>query len=675
MPHALLRLIDCCQQRDVSFDTLATLIRQDAALAARVINAAHASSLAQWNHLHDLDRILVVLGLDTIKHIAFTAAVQEFFAQFNQGASALRRRLWRASLSCACSARTLARLSAYPSPEEAYLAGLLHNLGQMAYLQGSPDAYAELLHTPLADAELDARERERFGLSSTQWGAEQAERWAPDSFIGDAIRYQRRAAHALGDAPHLVRLINLARKMSTAPAEDDQLLAAADQLLGLNQDLILQLHEDSATEVNEIARTFGIPLGADHRAAGESEARQALGVRVQGLALTRTVQITSPPGAALWSELLGNLNILFDLPDALAFEFQPRDGKLACIARTASVSPAADALAIHLDGSPSLITQGFETPDNVCLEQASADDAPVVDGQLKRLLSASHLLCLGLQAGSRPLGALVAGLTADNHRRLQSQKPLLKAFTQALVEQLEARESRQQQRAEEQAQWLARNRRLVHEAANPLGAIQNYLQVLSLKLGTDPAVDEQLRFIREEMERVGSILVRMKEPVDVDSGEASLTDVNTLIERLVSLYRASLFASRGIGATLDLAPDLAQVSTDTGALKQILTNLLKNAAEALTDGGEVEVASRHLNVDGHPHIELHVRDNGPGLPPEILSRAFTPVQSTKGKEHSGLGLAIVASLVTRLQGSISCTNQKTGGAEFVIRLPCTLKSQ
>jgi signal transduction histidine kinase len=106
------------------------------------------------------------------------------------------------------------------------------------------------------------------------------------------------------------------------------------------------------------------------------------------------------------------------------------------------------------------------------------------------------------------------------------------------------------------------------------------------------------------------------------------------------------------------------------SLKQVLTNLVKNAVEALQAGGEIEIATRdQVNVDGRPYVEVRIADNGPGIPDEVISSIFTPVKSRKGREHAGLGLTIVKNLMTDLHGSISCRNIADGGAEFVILLP------
>jgi signal transduction histidine kinase len=90
----------------------------------------------------------------------------------------------------------------------------------------------------------------------------------------------------------------------------------------------------------------------------------------------------------------------------------------------------------------------------------------------------------------------------------------------------------------------------------------------------------------------------------------------------------------------------------------------------MPEGGRITVGTKgQVNVDGEPFVELTIRDSGPGIASSIMQNLFSPVQSTKGKEHSGLGLTIVKNLVTELSGTISCSSSGERGTEFRILLP------
>jgi len=114
------------------------------------------------------------------------------------------------------------------------------------------------------------------------------------------------------------------------------------------------------------------------------------------------------------------------------------------------------------------------------------------------------------------------------------------------------------------------------------------------------------------------------------------------------------------------------VPTDSQLLRQVMLNLLNNAAQAVGRDGAVTV-STGLGPDGPC---LTVRDSGPGIAPENLSRIFNPFFTTKppGK-GTGLGLSICLAIATRLGGTITVDSAPGAGAAFTVHLPATPKPQ
>ena len=209
---------------------------------------------------------------------------------------------------------------------------------------------------------------------------------------------------------------------------------------------------------------------------------------------------------------------------------------------------------------------------------------------------------------------------------------------------------------------------------NPLAIMKNYLQVLAIRLQGDEEIQGQLRILDEEIDRVGQIVLRLRDQSEEVPSKQAAVDINVLIQDLVTLFEASLFRTHQIEAHLQLDDRIPELLLNRNSLKQVLTNLLKNAVEAQPQGGEIELATRdQVNVDGLPFVEVRIADRGPGIPDELISAIFNPVRSSKGREHAGLGLTIVRNLMTDLQGSISCRNTTDGGAEFILLLPRRMK--
>jgi len=114
----------------------------------------------------------------------------------------------------------------------------------------------------------------------------------------------------------------------------------------------------------------------------------------------------------------------------------------------------------------------------------------------------------------------------------------------------------------------------------------------------------------------------------------------------------------------ELAPGLPPLQADPDQMQQVFLNIIKNAAEAMPQGGRLTIATTHR----HPYLEVSFQDTGPGIPPERRNHIFEPFFTTKAR-GTGLGLAISKSIVEAHQGSIEVQSQPGEGATFTVRLP------
>jgi HD-like signal output (HDOD) protein len=129
LPHILLKTIGLCGRPEKGLKEITRLISQDPALSERVLRLANSAFYGLRQKVSSVGEALLLLGLEAVKNIAISSSVSQVF----QGTPARHglnlKRFWWHSLRCALIARLLAVKTAYPSPEEAFLAGLLHDLG------------------------------------------------------------------------------------------------------------------------------------------------------------------------------------------------------------------------------------------------------------------------------------------------------------------------------------------------------------------------------------------------------------------------------------------------------------------------------------------------------------------------------------------------------------------
>jgi len=683
VPQVLLRLIEACYQVDVSFHALANIIRQDSALTARITAICNSPAYAQWNEDRDFDHLLVVLGLNNVKTIAVEAAVQQFFSQFNIQTGKSLGTLWYRSLWCAHTARSLASLTGYPFPDEAYLAGLLHRLGQLVFLSNQPEVYSELLLKSAGDADLAEQEREHFGAASHEVGALVVQEWELKSFVSDALLYQNEPAERLLDSPRLVRLINFTHKLAAPDTDRSLLHKEAELLFGLTPSVIDHLQKDIETQVQTSAEGLGIELNWD--SAGQpdiqvetEDVRLELARRVRDFALLSGINLESENEQELQKFLntvLIQLRILFGMNRTALFLADGENQHLQAVAAPAISQAQLLEFSIPIEAGRSRVAQALITGEiQTPLNPVEANPVPLIDQQLARALESDGLLCIPLVSESNRLGVIVAGCHESEFEQPDQQQAFLPLFAATVARTIDSRRASEQRTSElldNTHQWHRRQARsIVHEINNPLGIINNYLHVLSVKFSDDPTISGQLKIVTEEIQRVGDIALRLRDIDDTQNASPHSVDINSVITDLVALFRDSFFQTHNITEHLDLDKKLSAIQTSRAALKQVITNLIKNAVEAMQTGGELWIRTHdHINIGGREYVELSIADSGPGIPAEIMAKLFTPVDSTKGSNHSGLGLTIVNNLISELKGSISCRGRSGGGTEFLIHLP------
>jgi signal transduction histidine kinase len=215
---------------------------------------------------------------------------------------------------------------------------------------------------------------------------------------------------------------------------------------------------------------------------------------------------------------------------------------------------------------------------------------------------------------------------------------------------------------------------VVHEVRIPLAAIKNALGSLEgVVSGEGPRA--VLAAASEEVDRVERLLGgldRLAAPSEIDLTEldivAELQRLRPVLERIPSGGHVTVGVS--------VAPSLPPVRANADCLRQVLVNLVRNAVEAMPEGGAVVVRAERDPAEGARCVRVVVEDTGPGVPDRLRGRLFEPLVTTKGEGHRGLGLAIVHSLVRQLGGEVRyevveppSPGSPRVGSRFVVSLP------
>jgi len=201
---------------------------------------------------------------------------------------------------------------------------------------------------------------------------------------------------------------------------------------------------------------------------------------------------------------------------------------------------------------------------------------------------------------------------------------------------------------------------ITHEIRNPLSSISLNAEELGERA---PQARDLCDAIVREVDRLTGITEEYLRFARLPKPQLQRADVNETLRDLLDFVRPELEAG-GVELTVSLASGLPRVLADVAQLRQLLLNLLRNAREAMPDGGELLVASR--GTDGA--VEIQVKDGGPGIPPERMARIFDPFFTTKAR-GTGLGLAMAQEIAQEHGGQLSCESTVGEGTTFTLRLP------
>ena len=206
---------------------------------------------------------------------------------------------------------------------------------------------------------------------------------------------------------------------------------------------------------------------------------------------------------------------------------------------------------------------------------------------------------------------------------------------------------------------------LAHEIKNPLAGIQGALEILR---EDEPEQDDRNLYdeMLGELDRVNTTLQLLLESARPSAPKLVPIDPERLIRETVHLLRPG-FKRRGIELAYEIAPGFGTVTVDGAKIRQVLLNLVQNAADAMERGGHITIRAGRF-PDSEAGLILTVEDDGSGMAEDTQARIFEPFFTTKFS-GTGLGLAIARRLVEQHGGSLEVDSELGRGTTFYVLLP------
>lgn len=209
---------------------------------------------------------------------------------------------------------------------------------------------------------------------------------------------------------------------------------------------------------------------------------------------------------------------------------------------------------------------------------------------------------------------------------------------------------------------------IAHELRNPLNVIKTSIYYLLNARNPTPAKQaEHLARIERQVSVSDGVITALNDFARLPIPSLTRVAVEPLFRELLE----SLSPANQIDVVLQIGPDVPNLLADPAQLKIVFGNLVRNARDAMPDGGRLTIAAHGL-ADGQ--VEIEVADEGVGIKPEDLERVMEPLYSTKAR-GIGLGLAITRAIVEKHQGRLRVASEVGKGSRFTVTLPAASNSE
>jgi putative nucleotidyltransferase with HDIG domain len=723
LPAVAVRVLDATGRDDTAATDVTRLLESDPALSARILKLVHRSDLAaRGGTAETVARAVALLGFDAVRCATLAVAVYQTLGGTSGSAGVSptnpnytpfdRAAFWTHSLAVACCADLLAtRLPVKDvAPAQAFLCGLLHDVGKAALDAALPKSFArvvegvDLLRGNIADVE-----RSVIGVDHMTAGRRLAERWRLPEAVADVVWLHGQPPAALpksmrnAKVVHLVTLADLLVRqqhlgysgnyvltdrgpllaaLGLSAADADAVVAALvghmeprATALGLNQASGDELYRSALTRANRELGQIGSQLAAkNRRLAARSKYFDA------GQSFQAELRPDAPPADVLRAVAHTAAGLLGTSVVA-AFSMPPGEGSAQVV--------TVDAEGTVLDISNLKFQMSSGGPASTApLAEAGADLEPLVASVGPRLPDAGRFWVPLVADTGGCVGGVLWGAAPGEPARLEPQFAEMHALAHAwalavctaqvrdahrvLAEQLadanrrlvDAQDALAQTRAMKAVAEMAAG--AAHEMNNPLAIIVGRAEMLAGAI-VDTKLQRSATIIAEQGHRLSGIISDLMDFARPAPPAVRAVAVASLVESALALAKGQdEWADRTVVTTV---PNVPPVRVDAGQLAAALAELVGNAVQA-TDPktGRITLSAGH--APGSSDVVLTVTDNGCGMDDTTARRAFDPFFSGRpAGRRRGLGLAKALRIVEAVGGSVRLDSRPGRGTTAVVLLP------
>ena len=731
LPAVAVQVLQVASNEAASVDDICRSIESDPALASRILKLVHRADAGVSGEVTSLDRAVLLLGFEAVRCAVLAVSVFSTFGPTRSAAEqSFSLNYWKHSVAVATCAELLAGelianwgRDAGVLTGEAFLAGLLHDIGKLALDMTVPKSFAkvveavDLLRGNIADVE-----RSVIGVDHQVVGKRLAELWQLPTMLRDVIWLHGQVPQALPASVRNARLVNLVtladvlvREQHLGYSGNYQFPVTRDALisaLGLLPAQVDTVLNGLINAIESRAKTIGLGTGGAsdlYRQAIQEANKELSRVSDQLASRNRRLSIRAKyfeavaafqhelrpdaPPATVLAAIGQTAAAVLESSAVAAFSLPPGAG----YAEVTVVGPAGEVLHTNLidaaTGDVAVVagrtpTRPGQTDDPVSpvgpdLEWLLSEFSPKLAGSIRYWVP--------LEADGVCIGGVVWGGQYDERQRLSPQAQELTALasgwslalrtcqirdeSRALAEQL-AEANRRLQTAQSE---IYRTRMLTsvaqiaagaaHEMNNPLMVISGRSQLLASTLD-DPKQRDAAKLIYEKSQTLSDLITALMHFAKPQAPQPVACEVAGLLR--LAVEKAEKIVPIGARRIETRLSDLPPATVDGGQISEALAEVIVNAIEATdAETGRITLSGSY-DAFGQ-RLVLTVADNGRGMDAHTLAHAFDPFFSAKAAgRQQGMGLAKAQRWAESSQGSIRLESQPGAGTRVILILPAGL---
>jgi nitrogen-specific signal transduction histidine kinase len=426
-----------------------------------------------------------------------------------------------------------------------------------------------------------------------------------------------------------------------------------------------------------ISLSRGKSLTQDHLAGEIEKETIRLARKIRDASLVKVISAEETPVEILDSprnlllKIAREMQLYFSITDVALLFHDPKSTDYLTLYEANLTAPVSK---FSVNNNNSQICQSFNEKRKLWIETENSDTrkSPISDRQIIRRLHHDIALSLPIKHADEVVGTIVIGSHKTQKNNLEKLSDIISSYLENIAEiWVKSNPNSSRQTLADMARSEAEQRdidKLIHEISNPLSVIGNYIDIVRLKAEAEGADgNKELGILKEELHRIRNIVLNFKEGKD---SEPELVFLNAELESCIPLYVKSTGSDNEIQTMWSLDRIDPAVNITRDALRQIILNLVKNAVEAQADDAAIMVSSHHfVNIDGKAFAQFSISDRGKGVDVKTREHLFSPLISKKEGDHRGLGLSVVAEILSRFDGQIKYMQNEVRGAFFEVSIP------